>query len=156
MTGVDNSVSALEGVSASIFEELSAATPSWAGRRLPGDQGEEEEEHSTGWSSSSQVLPPSLILNVVNCEDLSYIILPHTHTFSLVDSGDEPVGDADSGMSTSHSPEENFKQFSSLQDQEDTLSLSPVSPGLDTAATRLELLDPTHRGLHRLENISHI
>ena len=71
-----------------------------------------------------------------------------------MDSGDEPVGDADSGMSTSHSPEENFKQFSSLQDQEDTLSLSPVSPGLDTAATRLELLDPTHRGLHRLENIS--
>ena len=72
-----------------------------------------------------------------------------------MDSGDEPVGDADSGMSTSHSPEENFKQFSSLQDQEDTLSLSPVSPGLDTAATRLELLDPTHRGLHRLENISY-
>ena len=70
-----------------------------------------------------------------------------------MDSGDEPVGDADSGMSTSHSPEENFKQFSSLQDQEDTLSLSPVSPGLDTAATRLELLDPTHRGLHRSDRL---
>ena len=57
-----------------------------------------------------------------------------------MDAGDEPVGDADSGMSTSHSPEENFRQLPSL---------SPVSPGLDTAATRLELLDPTHRGLHR-------
>ena len=61
-----------------------------------------------------------------------------------MDTGDEPVGDADSGMSTSHSPDENFKQ--SLQDQD---TLSPVSPGLETAATRLELLDPTHRGLHR-------
>ena len=63
-----------------------------------------------------------------------------------MDTGEEPVGDADSGMSTSHSPEDNFKQFHSLQDQD---TLSPVSPGLDTAATRLELLDPTHRGLHR-------
>ena len=34
----------------------------------------------------------------------------------LVDALDEPVGDADSGMSTSHSPEDNFKQFS-RQDQ---------------------------------------
>merc|ERR1719150_3052809 len=65
----------LEGVSASIFEELSAATPSWAARRLPG----EEEEQLAGWSSG-QTLPPSLILNVVNLE-----------------TGDEPVGDADSG-----------------------------------------------------------
>ena len=29
------------------------------------------------------------------------------------------------------------------------LSSGPVSPALSTAATRLELLDPTHRGLHR-------
>ena len=63
-----------------------------------------------------------------------------------MDTTDEPVGDADSGMSTSHSPEDNFKQFHRLQDED---TLSPVSPGLDTAATRLELLDPTHRGLHR-------
>ena len=28
-------------------------------------------------------------------------------------------------------------------------TLSPISPSLSTAATRLELLDPTHRGLHR-------
>ena len=33
-----------------------------------------------------------------------------------MDALDEPVGDADSGMSTSHSPEDNFKQFS-RQDQ---------------------------------------
>ena len=72
-------------MSASIFEELSAATPSWAGLRLPGeerevreqgDQEEEEEEEDpfTVWSSgrstveACQVLPPSLILNVVSCE----------------------------------------------------------------------------------------
>ena len=27
--------------------------------------------------------------------------------------------------------------------------LSPISPSLSTAVNRLELLDPTHRGLHR-------
>ena len=28
-------------------------------------------------------------------------------------------------------------------------TLSPISPSLNAAATRQELLDPTHRGLHR-------
>ena len=73
-------ISALEGVSASIFEELSAATPSWATRRFPGDTGEEEEHFA------SQVLPPSLILNVVNCEKLSFII-SLSHLVSSLSSG---------------------------------------------------------------------
>lgn len=57
------------------------------------------------------------------------------------------MGDADSGMSTSHSPEEVFKGWSG-QDQD---TLSPMSPAVDTTAmaNRLEMLDPTHRGLHR-------
>ena len=65
----------------------------------------------------------------------------------VVDTLDEPVGDADSGMSTSHSPEEGFKAWSG-RDQD---TLSPVSPAVDTTAmaTRMEMLDPTHRGLHR-------
>ena len=63
-----------------------------------------------------------------------------------MDTFDDPVGDPDSGMSTSHSPEENFKQVPGRHDQD---TLSPVSPALHSAATRLELLDPTHRGLHR-------
>ena len=66
--------------------------------------------------------------------------------FCAVDTFDDPVGDPDSGMSTSHSPEENFKQVAGRHDQD---TLSPVSPALHSAATRLELLDPTHRGLHR-------
>ena len=73
-------------MSASIFEELSAATPSWAGRRLPGEERQEREEREEGdneeesqfpvWSSSRSTVEPSLILNVVNCEKLSLIISP--------------------------------------------------------------------------------
>ena len=66
------------------------------------------------------------------------------------------MGDADSGMSTSHSPDDNYKHWSGAAGhdaghEQDTLS--PVSPSLDTSAMahRLELLDPTHRGLHRSE-----
>ena len=66
-------------------------------------------------------------------------------------------GDADSGMSTSHSPEDNYKAWrcggARAGRAEDGDTLSPVSPALDSAsmATRLELLDPTHRGLHRCD-----
>ena len=71
------------------------------------------------------------------------------NTVFIVDTFDDQIADPDSGMSTSHSPEENFKQFQQMQDED---TLSPVSPALDTAATRLELLDPTHRGLHRWDS----
>lgn len=107
-------------VSASIFEELSAATPSWTGPRLPGcEAGVPPPPPPPG--------PPDMLLNIV--------------AGSL---DPEPVGDADSGMSTSHSPEDTWRGWA--RREEDTLS--PASPTLDTSA-RLELLDPTHRGLHR-------
>ena len=105
-------------VSASIFEELSAATPSWTGPRLPGCE--------TG-VPPPPAGPPDMLLNIVS---------------GSLDP--EPVGDADSGMSTSHSPEDTWRGWA--RREEDTLS--PASPTLDTSA-RLELLDPTHRGLHR-------
>ena len=137
-----SSLQALEGVSASIFEELSAATPSWSGAKLPGD--EKEEDTSPAWRSGDglethQVLPPSLILNLVNCMLCGDAYCHHIMRVFPVDPFDEQVGDPDSGMSTSHSPE-------GRQDQD---TLSPLSPGLQSAASRLELLDPTHRGLHR-------
>ena len=61
--------------------------------------------------------PASMMLNLVNCNyNISISIKVCLIHFNLVDALDEPVGDADSGMSTSHSPEDNFKQFS-RQDQ---------------------------------------
>jgi len=48
----------------------------------------------------------------------------------------EETGDVDSGVSSSHSPE------ADICDQD-------ISPSLSLAAMRIELLDPTHRGLHR-------
>ena len=82
--------------------------------------------------------------------------LQKIYAIVLVDPLEEPVGDADSGMSTSHSPDDNYKHWSGAPGhdaghEQDTLS--PVSPSLDTSAMahRLELLDPTHRGLHRSE-----
>ena len=75
-------------------------------------------------------------------------------------------GDADSGMSTSHSPEDNYKAWrcggpgagAGAGRAEDGDTLSPVSPALDSAsmATRLELLDPTHRGLHRCDTACNV
>ena len=59
---------------------------------------------------------------------------------------DEMVGDVDSGNSTSNSPDENY---SYKKDKLEQNILSPISPSLTTAHTRQELLDPTHRGLHR-------
>ena len=113
------SLAALEGVvSASIFEELSAATPSWSGPRLPGPE---------AGAAPPPPAPPDMLLNIVA---------------SGLDP--EPLGDPDSGMSTSHSPEDTWRGWA--RREEDTLS--PASPTLDTSA-RLELLDPTHRGLHR-------
>ena len=58
------------------------------------------------WSLTSQTVSKiSISMNM----GFKYILI-------TVDALDEPVGDADSGMSTSHSPEDNFKQFS-RQDQ---------------------------------------
>jgi len=136
----------LEGVrQASLFDELNATTPSWANARLTGSIGTPTDSSLVSAMSAktkdvlsslvekceNSSLPPSLILNLVNLDSL-----------------DEIVGDADSGNSTSHSPEESYKQFY-RQDRTEQDTLSPISPSLSTAATRLELLDPTHRGLHR-------
>ena len=82
--------------------------------------------------------------------------LQKIYVYVLVDTLEEPVGDADSGMSTSHSPDDNYKHWSGAAGHDaahEHDTLSPVSPSLDTSAMahRLELLDPTHRGLHRSE-----
>ena len=59
---------------------------------------------------------------------------------------DDIVGDVDSGNSTSNSPDESYLYKKDKLEQD---TLSPISPSLNTAHTRQELLDPTHRGLHR-------
>ena len=78
---------ALEGVSqASLFEELNAATPSWTSARLPGSNLTPSESgrkvlsamsaktkyvlSSLVEKSENSSLPPSLILNLVNCKFL--------------------------------------------------------------------------------------
>jgi len=149
----------------SLFEELSASTPSWAlDQRVafppssPGNNGGPSSGHQDdlghtgsylhGQSGSSSIssrtkdvltsivdkfdhpgLPPALILNLVNLESL--------------DEG----GDVDSGNSTSHSPEDSFRNFYK-KDKTEQDTLSPISPSLG-GGQRMELLDPTHRGLHR-------
>ena len=77
--------SALEGVrQASLFEELNAATPSWTSARLPGSNLTPTESGKQVLSavssktkdvlsslvekSENSSLPPSLILNLVNCK----------------------------------------------------------------------------------------
>ena len=119
-----NTLPALEGVDqASIFEELSAATPSWAGPRLLGAEADGLQPPPAPPPGQ----PADMLLNI-----------------GAASLDPEPPGDADSGMSTSHSPEEAWRGWA--RREEDTLS--PASPTLDTSS-RLELLDPTHRGLHR-------
>lgn len=136
----------LEGVrQASLFEELNAATPSWTSARLPGSNLTPTESGKKVLSavssktkdvlsslvekSENSSLPPSLILNLVNLNNL-----------------DEIVGEVDSGNSTSNSPDESYLYKKDKLEQD---TLSPISPSLNTAHTRQELLDPTHRGLHR-------
>jgi len=157
----------------SLFEELSASTPSWAidqrvafppspgggagpsnagddpgQSRLPGHPSSFPGPVSSGPSSSilssrtkdvltsivdkfdHPGLPPALILNLVNLESL-----------------EEGTGDVDSGNSTSHSPEDSFRNFYK-KDKTEQDTLSPISPSLG-GGQRMELLDPTHRGLHR-------
>ena len=76
---------ALEGVSqASLFDELNAATPSWSLARVPGSTAPPSDGSTTVLSTMSaktkdvlssmvekcehSTLPPSLILNLVNCK----------------------------------------------------------------------------------------
>jgi len=149
----------LEGVvPASIFEELSAATPSWVGPALLPGQSQDcqvllaraQESHVLASRDHDARVPRDHDTTSTTVTDVPFNVHnPASMILNLanLDALDEPVGDADSGMSTSHSPEDNFKQFS-RQDQD---TLSPVSPAMEASAmaTRLELLDPTHRGLHR-------
>jgi len=138
----------LEGLrqTASLFDELSAATPSWESRSITDQASTSADpnafrptDHSINQltrdiltsltETPESSLPPSLLLHLVNIEK-----------------DEEGPADIDSGNSTSHSPEEVSKHHYREHGRE---LISPLSPSLTSVTNRLELLDPTHRGLHR-------
>eukprot|EP00096_Caligus_rogercresseyi_P014610 TRINITY_DN7113_c0_g1_i1.p1 TRINITY_DN7113_c0_g1~~TRINITY_DN7113_c0_g1_i1.p1 ORF type:complete len:476 (+),score=92.14 TRINITY_DN7113_c0_g1_i1:231-1658(+) len=80
--------------------------------------------------SSDHLHKVPLILNLVKVDDLD---------------ADLPC-DVDSGNSTNHSPDDAMRLTASHSETIPEV-FSPISPGVNP--TKLELIDPTHRGLHR-------